>query len=235
MRTIGLLGGMSWDSSIEYYRLVNEEVRRRLGGHHAARVLLHSLDFAEVRELQQRQAWDEASDLLASEARRLEGAGADVLVLCTNLMHKVADRVESEATVPFLHIADAVGEHAAAAGLTRLGLLGTRPVMEETFYADRLARHGIGVVVPDEDDRALVDRVVFDELTQGRLEESSRQAFREVIAGLAAAGAEGVALACTEIGLLVGPDDSTLPLLDTARIHALRAVTFALADTPVPA
>ena len=235
MRTIGLLGGMSWDSSIEYYRVVNEETRRRLGGHHCARVLMHSFDFGEIRELQKRQAWDEAADLLLAAARGLEEAGADVLVLCTNLMHRTADRLEAGTTVPFLHIADAVGERARALGLTRLGVLGARPVMEETFYADRLARHGIEIVVPDEADRTLVDRVVFDELTQGRIEESSRQAYREVIERLAAAGADGVVLACTEIGLLVRPEDSPLPLLDTGRVHAEQAVTFALAGVSTTA
>ncbi|WP_227422433.1 aspartate/glutamate racemase family protein [Pengzhenrongella sicca] len=230
MQTIGLLGGMSWDSSATYYRVINEEVRRRLGGHHCAQVVLVSLDFGQVRELQLRGDWDEAGAMLAAGAARLEAAGADVLVLCTNLMHKVAPSIEASAGVPLLHIADAVGARARALGADRIGLLGARQVMEEPFYRDRLReRWGIEVLVPGDDDRTLVDRVVFDELTTGRLEPASRRAFVEVIDRLAGRGAQAVVLGCTEIGLLVGPADTAMPLIDSALVHALAAVDAALA------
>ena len=233
MRTIGLLGGMSWDSSATYYRVINEEVRSRLGGHSCAQVVLVSLDFAAVRELQVREAWDEAGAMLADAARRLEAAGADTIVLCTNLMHKVAPAIEAATTVPLLHIADAVGARARETGVDRLGLLGARQVMEETFYRDRLReRWGIEVVVPDAADRDLVDRVVFEELTASILRPESRDAYVGVIDRLAARGAQAVVLGCTEIGLLVRAQDTTLPLIDSAHVHALAAVEAALAEEP---
>ena len=233
MRTIGLLGGMSWDSSATYYRVINEEVRARLGGHSCAQVVLVSLDFAAVRELQVREAWDEAGAMLADAARRLEAAGADTIVLCTNLMHKVAPAIEAATTVPLLHIADAVGARAREMGVDRLGLLGARQVMEETFYRDRLReRWGIEVVVPDAADRDLVDRVVFEELTASILRPESRDAYVGVIDRLAARGAQAVVLGCTEIGLLVRAQDTTLPLIDSAQVHALAAVEAALAAEP---
>ena len=236
MRTIGLLGGMSWDSSATYYRVINEEVRRRLGAHHCAQVVLVSLDFGKVRALQMRGAWDEAGAMLADGATRLETAGADVVVLCTNLMHKVAPAIEAATTIPLLHIADAVGAHARTLGVDRLGLLGARQVMEEPFYRDRLReRWGIEVLAPDDDDRTLVDRIVFEELTQGRFLPASRRAYVEVIDRLADRGAQAVVLACTEIGLLVGPGDTPVPLIDSAHVHALAAVDFALAGVPVGA
>ena len=228
MQTIGLLGGMSWDSSATYYREINTEVRRRLGGHHCARLAMVSVDFAEVREFQVRGDWTGAAELLADGARRLEAAGADVVVLCTNLMHKVAPSIESAVDVPFLHIADAVGARARALGVDRVGLLGARWVMEEDFYADRLARWGVEVVVPDAADRAEVDRVVFEELTQGVIEDRSRAAYAAVVDRLAARGAQAVVLGCTEIGLLIGPDDVVLPVVDSALVHALAAVDAAL-------
>ena len=237
MQTIGLIGGMSWDSSATYYRLINEGVRGRLGGHHCARLVLVSLDFGEVRALQVREAWDEAGDLLADAARRLEGAGADLLVLCTNLMHKVAPAVEAATDLPFLHIADAVGARARHLGADRVALLGTRRVMEEDFYARRLAdRWGVQVVVPPEDERAEVDRVIFDELTQGVLDPSSRVTYAGIVERLAGQGAQAVVLACTEIGLLLAPGDVTVPLIDSAQVHALAAVDAALgADIGTPA
>jgi aspartate racemase len=229
MRTIGLLGGMSWDSSATYYRQINTEVRRRLGGHHCARVVMVSLDFAEVRELQLRGDWTAAGALLADGVRRLEAAGADVAVLCTNLMHKVAPAIEAGTDIPLLHIADAVGARARALGATRVGLLGARWVMEEDFYADRLARWGVEVLVPDAADRAEIDRVIFDELTQSVLEDRSRAAYLEIIGRLAARGAQAVVLGCTEIGLLISPDDVPVPVIDSALVHALAAVDDALA------
>lgn len=228
MRTIGLLGGMSWDSSATYYREINTEVRRRLGGHHCARLVLASLDFAEVRELQLRGDWAGAGALLADGARRLQAAGADLVVLATNLMHKVAPAIESAVDVPLLHIADAVGARAQALGATRVALLGARWVMEEDFYADRLARWGVEVLVPDAADRAEIDRVIFDELTRGVLADPSRAAYVDVVTRLAACGAQAVVLACTEIGLLIGPDDVPLPVIDSALVHALAAVDAAV-------
>ena len=230
MKTIGLLGGMSWDSSATYYATINREVRERLGGHHCAQVVLVSLDFAQVREHQVRGEWDEAGAMLAAAAVSLEAAGADVIVLCTNLMHKVAPAIETATAVPLLHIADAVGARARELGVDRIGLLGARQVMEESFYRDRLReRWGVEVLVPGEEDRTLVDRVIFDELTTSRLEPASRRAYVEVIDRLAERGAQAVVLGCTEIGLLVGPADTAMPLIDSALMHALAAVDAALA------
>ncbi|MGV8978960.1 MAG: aspartate/glutamate racemase family protein [Cellulomonas sp.] len=229
MHTIGLLGGMSWDSSATYYRIINEEVRRALGGHHCAKVVLVSLDFAEVRELQLRGAWDEAGALLADGAVRLEAAGADVVVLCTNLMHKVAPAIEAATALPLLHIADAVGARARELGADRVGLLGARWVMDDAFYRDRLREQwGIDVIVPDDDDRVLVDRVIFDELTTSRIEPESKRAYLGVIDRLESRGAQAIVLGCTEIGLLIGDADTEMPLIDSAQVHALAAVVAAL-------
>ena len=233
MRTIGLVGGMSWYSTLEYYRVINSEVQRRLGGHASASVALQSLDFAAVRRCQQDEDWAAAGRLLGDAARRCEAGGADVVLICTNLMHKVADAVANSIQVPLLHIADAVAAQAQRNGWTRLGLLGARWVMEETFYADRLAAHGISVVTPDAAGRAMVDRVIFAELTQGRIEPASRDAYAAVVADLAGRGAEAVVLACTEIGLLLIEANSPLPLIDSMRAHALAAVDFALEPATV--
>lgn len=233
MRTIGLLGGMSWESSAEYYRLLNEHVRVRLGGHHCARCVLASLDFAEVVALQRAEAWDQAGAMLADAARGLERAGADLLVLCTNLMHRVADDVAAAVDIPLLHIADVVGEHARRAGMRRVGLIGTRATMEQPFYRARLGdRFDVEVLVPDEPDRTVVDRIVYDELTRGRIEPASRDRVQQVISRLAGRGADGVILGCTEITLLIGPDDGDVPLLDSTRLHARRAASIAVADDP---
>jgi aspartate racemase len=228
-RTLGLIGGMSWHSTMTYYRTINETVAAARGGHASARIVLQSLDFAEVRACQLEGDWDRAGQLLAEAARHCADSGADVVAICTNLMHKVAPAVEAAVDVPLLHIADAVAAEADRRGWERLGILGTRWVMEEPFYADRLARHGKQAVTPDARDRELVDRVVFDELTQGRVEERSRAAYLDVVARLAEAGAEAVVLACTEIGLLIGPDDSPLPVIDSAEVHALELARAALA------
>ncbi|MBC2961772.1 aspartate/glutamate racemase family protein [Nocardioides deserti] len=235
MQTIGLVGGMSWHSTATYYRLINEEVAARLGGHASARISLQSLDFAEVRACQERGDWAASGDLLADAARRCEAGGADLVGLCTNLMHKNFAALADAVTVPAVHIADAVAAVAARQGWTTLGLLGTRWVMEETFYADRLATHGIGVVVPDEPDRAMVDRVVFDELTRGVVRAESRSAYVAVIDDLRGRGADAVVLACTEIGLLVGPDDAPLPVVDSTVAHASLLVDLALGPHPAPA
>ena len=230
MQTIGLIGGMSWHSTASYYRIINETVAGRLGGHASASIALRSLDFAEVRRCQVEDDWVGAGDLLARAGRECVAGGADIVAICTNLMHKVAPAVEAAIEVPLLHIADAVADVAARQGWERLGLLGARWVMEETFYADRLARHGISAVAPEADDRTLVDRVVFEELTQGRVLDASRDAYVAVIERLAARGAQAVVLACTEIGLLVGPDDSPLPLVDSAEVHARALAEAALAE-----
>ncbi|MEV7601545.1 aspartate/glutamate racemase family protein [Kitasatospora sp. NPDC089797] len=229
MKTLGLIGGMSWESTAEYYRTLNALTRDRLGGLHSARLVLYSVDFAEIEELQTAGRWDEAGTLLADAARSLEAAGADLLLLCTNTMHKVADRIEAAASVPLLHLADATADAVRAAGLRQVGLLGTAFTMEQDFYRGRLARHGLDVLVPDAPSRALVHRVIYEELCVGTVREDSRAAYRRIIADLVAAGAEGVILGCTEIELLVHPEDSPVPLFPTARLHAEAAVTAALA------
>jgi aspartate racemase len=224
MRTIGLLGGMSWESTVLYYQVINRVVARELGGLHSAEILLDSVDFHEIEGLQREGRWDDAGDLLAGRARRLEAAGAGLLVLCTNTMHKVAPRIEAALGVPLLHIADATGRAVERAGLRTVGLLGTRFTMEEPFYRGRLEeRFGLRTVVPEAADRQRVDRVIYGELCHGQVLDTSRADFRRVIAGLVERGAQGVILGCTEIGLLVGPEDATVSLFDTARIHAEQA------------
>ncbi|WP_134766565.1 amino acid racemase [Nocardioides sp. 1609] len=235
MKTIGLVGGMSWHSTATYYRMINEQVAARLGGHASAKISLQSLDFSEVRDCQVRGDWDGSAALLADAARRCEAGGADLVGLCTNLMHKNFGALEDAVSVPAVHIADAVAAVARREGWTTLGLLGARWVMEETFYADRLATHGISVVVPDEAGRDLVDRVVFDEITQGVFRDESRAAYVEVMRDLQERGADAVVLACTEIGLLVGADDAPLPVVDSAVAHASLLVDLALAPALTPA
>ena len=204
-RVIGMLGGMSWESSAEYYRLANELVRERLGGLHSARLVLASVDFADIERLQVSGEWERAGELLAGLAKQLEAAGAELLVLCTNTMHKVADQIEAAVSVPLVHLADATAAAVRRAGLKAVGLLGTAFTMEQDFYRDRLAGHGLTVLVPPADDRAEVHRIIYDELCLGEVKEASRQIYRDVIARLAQQGAEGVVLGCTEIELLVGP------------------------------
>ncbi|MFG1699776.1 aspartate/glutamate racemase family protein [Nonomuraea sp. NPDC049309] len=228
MRTIGLIGGMSWESSAEYYRMLNEETRRRLGGHHCAKSIMLTVDFAEIEAMQRDGAWDRAGELLARAAGSLERAGADLIVLCTNTMHQVADAIEGAVNVPFVHLVDATARRIAAAGLTTVGLLGTRFTMEMGFYRERMRGHGIDVLVPGEPDRTLVHDVIYQELTLGRVEPASREAYRRVIADLAGRGAQGVILGCTEITLLVGQDDSPVPVFDSTRIHVEAALDLAL-------
>jgi aspartate racemase len=229
MRLIGMLGGMSWESTAEYYRLANTAVRDRLGGLHSARILLDSVDFADIEKLQVSGDWNAAGRLLAARARALAAAGADCIVLCTNTMHKVIHAVEDAVDVPLIHIADATAAAVRAAGLQRVGLLGTEFTMNETFYVDRIAAGGVDVLVPEADHRNAVHRIIYDELVRGIVTERSRRVYREVMARLVDRGAEGVILGCTEIELLVGPDDATVPLFPTTRIHAEAAVAFALA------
>jgi aspartate racemase len=229
MKTIGLIGGMSWESSIEYYRIINEAVRERLGGLHSAQSLMFSVDFAEIEALQHQGRWDEAAREMIAAARRLERGGADFVVLCTNTMHKLADAVQAEIGIPLLHIADATADRIAAQGLATVGLLGTRFTMEEDFYKGRLAgRHGLRVLIPEAADRASVHRVIYDELVVGDIRPASRAEYRRILAALVDQGAQGIILGCTEIGLLVQTEDSPIPLFDTTRIHALAAVEEAL-------
>ncbi|POT56543.1 aspartate/glutamate racemase [Citrobacter amalonaticus] len=229
MKTIGLLGGMSWESTIPYYRLINEGIRQRLGGLHSASLLLHSVDFHEIEECQSRGEWDRAGDILAEAALGLQQAGAEGIVLCTNTMHKVAAAIESRCSLPFLHIADATGRVITAQGMTRVALLGTRYTMEQDFYRGRLAQQfDIECLVPEADERAKINQIIFDELCLGQLTEASRQYYLQVIERLAAQGAQGVIFGCTEIGLLVPADRSALPVFDTTAIHAADAVEFML-------
>ena len=231
MRTLGLLGGMSWESTAEYYRLLNRGVADRLGGLHSARILMHSVDFAEVAAMQQVGDWAGAGALLGEAARGLQRIGASAIVLATNTMHQVAGAIEGAISVPLLHIVDPTGEALARHGVRRAGLLGTRYTMELPFWAQRLReRYGIDLVVPDEFDRALVHRVIFDELCRGRIDDTSRAQYVSITERLGEMGAEAVIFGCTEIGLLIKPDDVPLPSFDTTALHAAAAVSFALSD-----
>lgn len=226
MKVIGLLGGMSWESSAEYYRVVNERVRERLGGLHSARCVLYSVDFAEIERMQVEGRWDDAAAVLNDAAQALVRAGAEIILLCTNTMHKVADRLD----VPLLHLADTTAAAVRRASLRRVGLLGTAFTMEQDFYTGRLTELGLDVLVPDADDRATVHRVIYDELVLGIVRDESREAYRAVIARLVERGAEGVILGCTEIELLLTQADSPVPVFPTARLHAELAVDLALGD-----
>ncbi|HUA72666.1 MAG TPA: aspartate/glutamate racemase family protein [Solirubrobacteraceae bacterium] len=228
MRRIGLLGGMSWESSAEYYRLINEATRERLGGLHSADCLLRSVDFAEIEQLQRDGEWERADERLAAEARALVAGGAELVVLCTNTMHKVADAITDGIDVPFVHIADTTAQAVRAHGMSRVGLLATAYTMEQDFYVGRLCdHHDLTVIVPSEPDRRLVHDVIYRELCVGVMREESREEYRRIMRGLADGGAEAILFGCTEIDLLVGPGDSPLPAFDTTRLHAERAVELA--------
>ena len=230
MKRIGLIGGMSWESSAEYYRLVNQAVKEKLGGLHSAVCVMVSVDFDEIEALQREARWTEAAELMVAAARALEAAGADFVLLCTNTMHKVADAIQAAITIPFIHIADPTAEAIKAAGLDTVGLLGTRFTMEEDFYTGRLVeKHGLRVILPSQADRAIVHRVIYEELVLGILREESHAQYVRVMADLVERGAQGIILGCTEIGLLVSAADSTVPLFDTTRLHALAGVEAALA------
>ncbi len=229
MKTIGLLGGMSWESTIEYYRLLNETLRAELGGLHSAKILMYSVDFEELVVLKHKDDWGEIGRLLAAAALSLESAGADCLLLATNTMHKVADTIARSTTIPLLHIADATAVEIKRQGVSRVGLLGTRFTMEESFYKDRLIhQHGLAVQVPNAEDRQLVHNVIYDELCLGIIRPESRDRFRKIIQNLIDSGAEAVILGCTEIGLLIKLEDSAAPLFDTTAIHASSAIQWAL-------
>jgi aspartate racemase len=228
MKTIGVLGGMSWESSLEWYRLANERVRERMGGHHSARIILDSLDFAEIEELQAHDDWDAAATVLAGHARGLERAGADLIVLCTNTMHLVADQIEAAISVPFLHIADSTAAAVLHSGIRKVGLLGTAFTMEKPFYRERLEAQGIAVLVPTAHKRAGVHAVIYDELVHGIIRPQSRAYYRDVIGELVAQGAEGIILGCTEIELLVSSADSRVPVFPTTSLHVDAALSAAV-------
>lgn len=228
MKTIGLLGGMSWTSTAEYYRMMNETVAEKLGGLNSAKILLYSVNFADIEKLQKLGEWEEAGRLLAEGAENLERAGADFVLICTNTMHKVADRVKRDLTVPLIHIADVTAGKIKEAGLSKIGLLGTRYTMEQDFLKQQLAGHGLDIIVPDAEERAVVNDIIFGELCRGIISEDSRAAMLAIIDGLKAQGAQGVILGCTEIMLLITPDSCSIPVFDTARIHAESAVELAL-------
>ena len=236
MKRIGLLGGMSWESSIEYYRIINQRVRERLGGYHSARSVMLSFDFHEIEQLQHTGDWDEAGRRLADAACRLEAAGAELLVLCTNTMHRLADEVQAAVGIPLVHIADATAQAIRALAIGRVGLLGTRYTMEQDFYRGRLARHGLEVLVLDPPALEAVHRIIYDELVHGIVRPASRTLYLEVIDALTGRGAQAVILGCTEIELLIKDGDADIPLLETARIHAETAADVAVdaADPPPP-
>ena len=231
MKTVGLIGGMSWESTALYYQLLNQGVRERLGGLHSAKILLASVDFQEIEAMQQQGQWQEAGTLLAELGLRLEQAGADCILLCTNTMHKVAPRIEAALSIPFLHLADATARVVKEKGYTRVGLLGTSFTMEEDFYCGRLTRQGLDVLVPDQDLRNEVNRIIFDELCCGQVLAVSAKTYRETIDALAGQGAQAVILGCTEIGMLVSPEQSSLPLVDTTRVHVEAAIELMLSSS----
>ncbi|HLZ56475.1 MAG TPA: aspartate/glutamate racemase family protein [Ktedonosporobacter sp.] len=229
MRTIGLIGGLSWESSIEYYRLINEAVRTQLGGLHSARSIMYSFDFEEIESLQHQGRWEEATRRMIDAAYSVQRGGADFLIICSNTMHKMAGAIQQAIDIPLLHIADATAEQIVAQGLKTIGLLGTKFTMEQDFYKGRLTQgYGLEVLTPDEHEQQIVHDVIYDELCQGVILESSRDAYRQIIANLISRGAKGIILGCTEITLLVKSEDSSVPLFDTTALHALAAVTYAL-------
>jgi aspartate racemase len=229
LKTIGLVGGMSWESTLEYYRIINEKVKEKLGGFHSAKIVLYSVDFAEIEMLQHRGEWERTAVILGEAFRAVERAGADVALLCTNTMHKVFDEIQKAVRIPLLHIADVTGRAVQDRGLKRVGLLGTRFTMEQEFYRGKLVRdYGIDVLVPDEEDRQTIHGILYNELCLGTVKDASREVFKKIIARLEARGAQGVILGCTEIPLIVEPKDYSLPLFDTTSLHAEAAVEFAL-------
>lgn len=229
MKTIGLLGGLSWESTKEYYHIINETVKQQLGGLNSAKIVLYSVNFAEIESLQRQRRWQDITSILVHAAKSIEAGGADFLMLCTNTMHRVADEIQANIRIPCLHIADAAATAVKSRGLTSIGLLGTRITMEEDFYKMRLvSRYGLQVLIPSEKDREIVNRIIYEELVLGKIEAVSRQEYLRIITELASRGAQGVILGCTEIGLLINQQDTPLPLFDTTIVHAQAAVAFAL-------
>ena len=235
MKTIGMIGGMSWESSIEYYRIINETVRSELGGLHSAKSMMVSVEFAEIEALQHQNRWDEAATILIDAAHSLESGGADFAIICTNTMHKLYDIIQQNIQIPLLHIADATAETIKAAGIQKIALLGTRFTMEENFYKGRLIEnYGLDVIIPGSEDMEIVHRIIYDELCAGIIQSDSKQQYKDIIRRLVQTGAEGIILGCTEIGLLVKQEDSPVLLFDTTEIHAKAAVKYALADEMSP-
>ena len=228
LKTIGMIGGMSWESSAEYYRYINEEIKRRLGGLHSAKIILFSVDFDEIEKCQSENKWDEAGRILGEAASSLEKAGADFIVICTNTMHKVMDSISRNITIPVLHIADETALQIKQHGMNKVGLLGTKYTMEQDFYRSRIEAQEIEVLIPNEEDRVLINKTIFNELCLGNIQDSSREVFKRIIEALIAEGAEGIILGCTEIGLLIKQEDASVPLFDTTLIHAQGAVEKAL-------
>ncbi|MCM3764432.1 aspartate/glutamate racemase family protein [Neobacillus niacini] len=228
MKTIGLIGGMSWESTAEYYRIINEEVQRKLGGLHSAKCLLYSVDFSEIEQMQATGEWEQAGRLLGEAARSLEKAGADFIVICTNTMHKVINLIEERISIPVLHILDATAIQIEKAGIRKIGLLGTKYTLEQDFYISRLIANNLEVIVPEAKEREMINKIIFEELCLGIIEPASKDYYKGVIQKLVEDGAEGIILGCTEIGLLIKPHEVIVPLFDTSEIHAKEAVTFAL-------
>ncbi|MED5047937.1 aspartate/glutamate racemase family protein [Bacillus siamensis] len=224
MKTIGLIGGMSWESSAEYYRMINEEIKKKLGGLHSAKCVLYSVDFKEIEHYQSEGAWDKAGAALGEAARSLEKAGADFIVICTNTMHKVIGYIQKMITIPILHIADATADQITRQGIRSVGLLGTKYTMEQDFYKSRIESHNINVIVPSDEEREVINHIIYQELCLGEIKQSSKTMYKKIISHLVDRGAEGIILGCTEIGLLVKAEDSEVPLFDTAFIHAQTAV-----------
>ncbi|MEP7136140.1 MAG: aspartate/glutamate racemase family protein [Chloroflexota bacterium] len=234
MKTIGLIGGMSWESSIEYYRIINEMTKAKLGGLHSAKSIMVSVDFAEIEAFQHEGKWDEAAQVLIEAAQSVERGGADFIILCTNTMHKVADELQASVKIPLLHIADATAQLVKESGIQNVGLLGTRFTMEEEFYKGRLTqKYGLHVSVPNAEGREIVHRVIYDELVVGKIQQHSKEQYMEIIEQMVQQGAEGIILGCTEIGLLIHEPDSQVPLFDTTRIHAKAAVEYALQELTI--
>lgn len=228
MKTIGLIGGMSWESTIPYYRIINEEVKEKLGGLHSAKIILYSVEFDEIEKCQSSGEWEKSGEILGNAAKEIENAGADFILICTNTMHKVAPQIASMINIPIIHIADATADELEKRNIKTVGLLGTKYTMTQDFYKQRLIDRGINVVIPDEEDIDTVNSVIFDELCVGKIENSSREKYKKIIAGLAEKGAEGVILGCTEIGLLISQSDVDIPVFDTTVIHAKRAAELAM-------
>ncbi|MEW5552650.1 amino acid racemase [Peribacillus frigoritolerans] len=228
MKTIGLIGGMSWESSLEYYRIINEEVKAKLGGLHSAKCILYSVDFEEIERCQAEGDWESSGKLLGDAALSLEKAGAEMILICTNTMHKVIGYIEEKVSLPILHIADSTAKQIQKSKISTVGLLGTKYTMEQDFYKTRIETNGIKVLIPNEEDRKVINKVIYEELCLGEIQQSSRDYYKKIIKGLVDDGAEGVILGCTEIGLLVKPEDSEVPLFDTAVIHAIESVNMAL-------
>ncbi|OLS20092.1 MAG: putative amino-acid racemase [Candidatus Heimdallarchaeota archaeon LC_2] len=229
MKTIGLIGGMSWESSLEYYRIINEVVKHRLGGTHSARSIMYSVNFEEIEKLQNSGDWDRLTTIMTDAALSLEKAGADIIVICTNTMHKAADKIQEKVSIPMLHIVDPTAKRIKSVGISKIGLLGTKFTMEQDFFKGRLIeKHGLEIILPDENERKVIHDIIYSELVLGEIKEESREKFKLIISNLKRKGAEGVILGCTEIGLLIKKEDVEIPIFDTTELHAIAAVDFAL-------